>query len=161
MAGCYRHCRRDHAHRRAAGKPRSSLFSAQARTKCSVRQRKDRMQKPKQYNRISWRQPGAYAQPVRGQLRGRRQPATVLRGTLCDPRLSGGRRGVEGGGRVLPALSAPRPSPWSRCRAILIKLGLLGIPRPGMVLTRGKAIPPIWNQIEWPRLVEVSLTATA
>ena len=50
-------------------------------------------------------QPGPYAQPVRGQLRGRRQPAAVLFRALCDPRLSGGRRGVEGGGRVFPALS--------------------------------------------------------
>ena len=100
-AGCFRHCRRHDPH----GSPNAEPYAYVWHRYIRIVGRGQRQHVQQAAHRCYRWQPGPYAQPVRGQLRGRRQPAAVLFRALCDPRLSPGRRGVEGGGRVFPALS--------------------------------------------------------
>ncbi len=122
-AGCFRHCGRDNPHRGAAGWAYAYFWrlwiwnrNFQLLGSCVSDIGRWFLSR----NLTNWRQPVAHAQPFRGQFRCCQQPAAVLFRALCDPRLSPGRRGVEGGGRVFPALSARQPSPWSSWLGIII-----------------------------------------
>ena len=101
MIGCFRHCGGHDPHRSADAEPYAYVWHRYIR----IVGRGQRQHVQQAAHRCYRWQPGPYAQPVRGQLRGRRQPAAVLFRALCDPRLSGGRRGVEGADWVFPALS--------------------------------------------------------
>ena len=107
-AGCFRHCGRDNPHRGAAGWAYAYFWrlwiwnrNFQLLGSCVSDIGRWFLSR----NLTNWRQPVAHAQPFRGQFRCCQQPAAVLCWPLCDPRLSSGRRGVEGCGRVFPALS--------------------------------------------------------
>ena len=121
MAGCFRHCGRDNPHRGAAGWAYAYFWrlwiwnrNFQLLGSCVSDIGRWFLSR----NLTNWRQPVAHAQPFRGQFRCCQQPAAVLCWPLCDPRLSSGRRGVEGCGRVFPALSARRHSRKHRSPAI-------------------------------------------
>ena len=120
----FRHCRRHDPH----GSPNAEPYAYVWHRYIRIVGRGQRQHVQQAAHRCYRWQPGPYAQPVRGQLRGRRQPAAVLFRALCDPRLSGGRRGVEGGGRVFPALWAARPSRSSSWPAINIQCEVRGMP---------------------------------
>lgn len=120
-AGCFRHCRRDNPHRGAAGWAYAYFWrlwiwnrNFQLLGSCVSDIGRWFLSR----NLTNWRQPVAHAQPFRGQFRCCQQPAAVLCWPLCDPRLSSGRRGVEGCGRVFPALWVRPRCPLSRCQAI-------------------------------------------
>ena len=124
-AGYFRHCRRDNPHRGAAGWAYAYFWrlwiwnrNFQLLGSCVSDIGRWFLSR----NLTNWRQPVAHAQPFRGQFRCCQQPAAVLCWPLCDPRLSSGRRGVEGDGRVFPALWAPRPSRWSSWPGIRIPI---------------------------------------
>ena len=104
MAECFRHCGQHDAHGSTAGQPyahRPRQLRRRLERKCTDDRRRVAVALQ---CRLHWRLPASYTHAGRS-LWGGVLPAAVLRWTLCDPRLSGGRSRVEGCGRVFPALS--------------------------------------------------------
>ena len=116
VAGCFRHCRQHDPHGRAAGQPCARYGGAAGGWGQASHGRRGATIYS-WLDKLYWRLqvPHTYAFRCIWQ---RQQPAAILRRAVCDPRLSPGRRGIEDGGRVFPALSARRHSRKHRSPAI-------------------------------------------